>query len=399
MFNYECDEIKAIIDEVSPNYPQLTTYTKEWLFFNKYHYIPGIPVDLEYQLIEGQGLQTAYNVIPFDYKVAKLKGNTLVNCIKTNSYSATNWPRIDLKNILVKPNTKYIAIINYLPVNCQWSITNTGESQTAHVSYNKNMYSIFTSSTTTTDILTLHINQGAQTNLTIEELQKVQPMIIEYQEGLENCDIPYFEGMQSVKRPVLTTTNADATKTNILTVNEPVELCGIGDVKDELNLLTGELTQHIREVVLDGSDDESWSIANTNDIFVDVSRFKLHINDAKIEVHNLISDKFRHNITSLINDEVCYIGGESMLYVNIHKSKLSEDTVKGFRKWLSNNPLTIQYRLATPVVKTYSVAINKPYEGTNHYHAYSDTISPIMSIEVPVVSTGNKTLLDIQQQD
>ena len=31
-------------------------------------------------------------------------------------------------------------------------------------------------------------------------------MIIEYQEGMENWDIPYFEGMQSVRMPVLTTT-------------------------------------------------------------------------------------------------------------------------------------------------------------------------------------------------
>ena len=29
-----------------------------------------------------------------------------------------------------------------------------------------------------------------------------QPMIIEYQEGMENWDIPYFTGMQSVKLPV-----------------------------------------------------------------------------------------------------------------------------------------------------------------------------------------------------
>ena len=31
-------------------------------------------------------------------------------------------------------------------------------------------------------------------------------MIFEYQEGMENWDIPYFTGMQSVKLPVLTTT-------------------------------------------------------------------------------------------------------------------------------------------------------------------------------------------------
>ena len=34
-------------------------------------------------------------------------------------------------------------------------------------------------------------------------------MIIEYQQGMENWDIPYFEGMQSVKLPVLTTHNSN----------------------------------------------------------------------------------------------------------------------------------------------------------------------------------------------
>ena len=72
-------------------------------------------------------------------------------------------------------------------------------------------------------------------------------MIIEYQEGMKNWDIPYFEGIQSVKMPVLTTSNEDGTKTNILTVNEDVTLRSNGDICDELNLLTGQLTQRIGE--------------------------------------------------------------------------------------------------------------------------------------------------------
>ena len=39
-------------------------------------------------------------------------------------------------------------------------------------------------------------------------------------------------------------------KSNILTVNEPIELRGIGDVQDTLDLTTGELTQRINEIVL-----------------------------------------------------------------------------------------------------------------------------------------------------
>ena len=51
----------------------------------------------------------------------------------------------------------------------------------------------------------------------------------------------------SVKMPVLTTSNEDGTKTNILTVNEDVTLRSNGSVYDELDLLTGKLTQRIDE--------------------------------------------------------------------------------------------------------------------------------------------------------
>ena len=47
--------------------------------------------------------------------------------------------------------------------------------------------------------------------------------------------------------PVLTTSNEDGTKTNILTANEDVTLRSNGDICDELNLLTGQLTQRIGE--------------------------------------------------------------------------------------------------------------------------------------------------------
>ena len=39
-----------------------------------------------------------------------------------------------------------------------------------------------------------------------EEVIASYPILIEYVEGMENWDIPYFSGMQSVKMPVLTTT-------------------------------------------------------------------------------------------------------------------------------------------------------------------------------------------------
>lgn len=69
LFKYECDEVKRIIEEVSPNYPQLITYEKEWLFFHKYHYIPGVPVELEYETVSVNP-QEAYQMLShFNIKV------------------------------------------------------------------------------------------------------------------------------------------------------------------------------------------------------------------------------------------------------------------------------------------------------------------------------------------
>ena len=50
-----------------------------------------------------------------------------------------------------------------------------------------------------------------------------------------------------------TATEYEPYKTNILTVNEEVTLRGIGDVKDTLDFLTGEVTERIGDVVIDGT--------------------------------------------------------------------------------------------------------------------------------------------------
>lgn len=69
----------------------------------------------------------------------------------------------------------------------------------------------------------------------------------------ENCIVKYGEDVfYTVKMMVslnenLPTTNHEPYKSNILTVNEDVTLRSNGDVYDELNLLTGRLTQRIDE--------------------------------------------------------------------------------------------------------------------------------------------------------
>ncbi len=217
---------------------------------------------------EGQHI-TALDTLEGQAKSAILKGQTLVNlvprkiidhiassdwdgycCLVQNSkQSFDQWRTLqDLK-----PNTKYY-ISCYVETfedanNKDYCLNNPSVESIFEDSMIINGVGRYQWLSTTKSELTDEIfivlrsqNAHARGAIKIRDI-----MIIEYQEGMKNWDIPYFEGIQSVKMPVLTTSNEDGTKTNILTVNEDVTLRSNGDICDELNLLTGQLTQRIGE--------------------------------------------------------------------------------------------------------------------------------------------------------
>lgn len=107
-------------------------------------------------------------------------------------------------------------------------------------------------------------------------------------------------------------TSYEPYKSNILTVNEPVELRGIGNVKDELNLLTGEVTERIGEVVLDGSVVDNTILRKNGSSFLMIRFEKIgfkKINDTT----NIISSKLRNakyyssepfNVGDVVSDAV-----------------------------------------------------------------------------------------------
>lgn len=69
--------------------------------------------EFNYLDYEGQHI-TANNSIEGHARSAILKGQTLVNCIKIKNHATTTWPVINLENVLLQPNKKYIAILKHL---------------------------------------------------------------------------------------------------------------------------------------------------------------------------------------------------------------------------------------------------------------------------------------------
>lgn len=176
--------------------------------------------EFNYLDYEGQHI-TANNSIEGHTKSAILKGNTLVNLqpkAQIRSWGVDLTGDIPLNNAYggfdkvlpkLKPSTKYLIKFSK---NISDKYKTTYFSQATKTVENIiNDYRIATTlDSLTADTTAIHIYPKDNAFSTVREmfdyLSDLHVMVIEYQDGMENWDIPYFEGMQSVRMPVLTTT-------------------------------------------------------------------------------------------------------------------------------------------------------------------------------------------------
>ena len=524
-------EIKAfLINQVKQAYPKLTDYEAEWLLYN---YTKHLPADFPVSTITNATTAHFENVVPFAYQSAILTGQTLVNLLTQNSSTNMYTTRTQIDRGY-RYTQQYSASMT--ATRLQWDITNNGlsrlkpntkyyvqftvkvnKSRGVRVSFeggNEYATTLAENSTTTIRCSVLcgeslnrffvYIYPPIDESYIGDTFDILDFMTIEYQESMENWDIPYFEGMQSVKSPVLTTTgknlfdgkmeigsirndgslnginithrrsvnfisiegnttytmskekaddgyivifeydgnkkfikynamgikqtcifttnsntrfvkfryekDADnniqieegsvATtyepyKSNILTVNEDVELRGIGDVKDELNLLTGEVTERIKEIL--NVEKGAWVLAGQTQSGLR-TRFYIQVSDFKA-LSEIKSDKFNYigriNSVTDVEGVGCHVGAKE-IHLIIDNDKLSSLDLEGLDEFFKNNNTLIQYQLETPVVKTVDLTTTDennettyfiPIEGTMNVSSSSETIQPLFDMSVPVEAT------------
>jgi hypothetical protein len=243
--HYEVECINEIINDVRGSYPKLCDYMGEWMnYANEHVNIGKFPIERVTDVTNAR----FENVVPYDYKSAILKGQSLVNLVtqKSGRFNGTRFLRIPLNHIL-KSNVSYFVKFNLRESTLTNGVTcrlkNSANGSTMGGLKSDGIITIMGDGFNILEFYITNANDVANgLDAIIDDI-----MLIEYQQGMENWVISYFEGMQSVRMPVLTTTNEDGTKTNILTVNEDVALHSNGGVCDELDLLSGQLTQRIGE--------------------------------------------------------------------------------------------------------------------------------------------------------
>lgn len=163
-----------------------------------------------------------------------------------------------------------------------------------------------------------------------------------------------------------TISSFESFKSNILSVSEDIELRGIGNVRDELNLLTSKVTERIRGIVLDGSQPlvEIGTLDNTYGV-----RY-VFTTDVKTG-RSLICDK----LTPVVSSWSTFTTTDSeeiAIYTNaiafkINKNKLSNANVESVVEYLKSNPIKVQYPLAQESVKTVDLMPSGTHPSTTPY--------------------------------
>lgn len=186
----------------------------------------------------------------------------------------------------------------------------------------------------------------------------------------------------------LTDNGYEPHKSNILTVNEDVELRGIGDVRDELNCLTGELTERVKEIVLDGT--EAWNVWYHTDTLL---RFRLPCsNMLKSSSIKLICDKFISYGYNQNKEGIFGTDNVICLIIDNSNNKLSGTNVGDLKTYLSQNPITVQYPLQEKPIKTVDLIPSGTHPSTTPYcwkdgHIQLSSSGLLPSLEYSVVTS------------
>lgn len=195
-------------------------------------------------------------------------------------------------------------------------------------------------------------------------------------------------------------------KSNILTVNEDVTLRGIGDVKDELDCLTGEVTE--RTGFLKSTDIPNNSWYGYTEYDNGLARITYMLRGAVITPSNsnMICDKYlvANNMNDTLTVSNIALGDTAnpVLHLNVPYNLLPSQSLQGFIEYVEQNPFSITYQLAQPIIKTVDLTILDQngqnvkqlmsFNGGTHFNTGSLEGSPLPSVTVTVETDLEETL-------
>lgn len=187
-----------------------------------------------------------------------------------------------------------------------------------------------------------------------------------------------------------TSTEYEPYKSNTVTPTEEVILRSLPNgVCDTLNLITGEYVQRVTEVTFSNTSFSNWQSATTE--IGDYIRFSQDLIGNK-KTSSVIANYYVRKYPSEGHGEYEYVFIlENTLYFQVKKERLSTLDKSGLLTYLASNPLTLQYELATPIVKTVDLT-GSPFSYKNgHIILSSDSLLPTYEYQAVTSLSGQVT--------
>lgn len=186
--------------------------------------------------------------------------------------------------------------------------------------------------------------------------------------------------------------NGSNTSSNIVYVDKP--LCGIGNVRDELDYSTRKIMRRYMYEVFDGSDDESWAISGNNQDFYEINTKYVHVGNKSLGECSMTNILNETTIgISLQNNTIGYCAtmmGQGTLF-RVRPPDEALENLTTYREWLSQNNIILIYELVTPIVEDIDCS-NKIAQ-----YADSTTVYNRDEAEIEVLLTNNKAISEINQ--
>lgn len=254
--HYQSECVESWIEEAKGSYPKLCDYEGEWL-----NYIAESPIgEFPYVTLSDVTVATVNNVVPYAYKSAILSGSTKYRDIDTGEFLETFEEGRNLELVSVKMPVLTTVGKNLFDVSSYVK----GAMEKEYYSQNGDKLQINNLDGRTNVTYGTYKAKKGET-LTLSTNPKVPLRIFDITSGIMHGSstdgiLTYTAktdgeiGFKFIAYEYPTLINVqlekgtDATpyepyQTNILTVIEDVELGSVGEVKDELDLLTGKITQ------------------------------------------------------------------------------------------------------------------------------------------------------------
>ena len=239
------------------------------------------------------------------------------------------------------------------------------------------------------------VNVGTVTNNVLTATDKD---IVIVEGDKTDCYIPKFKGMVSCTDMCLEIENEDGSSVlSQYPVNKDVVIRKIKDIEDTFNYLTGEYTRRIGEITFDGS--ENWETSITsNGKFIGI----VYIENG--ELSNIYDDKEYQWNNGYLFCKDPYLGNLNSCWLhkvdnNTTQFRLMLDGTQTladeFKEYVTNNPITIQYALAEPIVTKVDVNLTKDdmrsFEGITKFRVKNNDSKLFPSKTVVTVRTSNDT--------